>query len=603
MTFLAPWFLLLGGAAAVPLLIHLLRRRIALRLDFPAARYLARAERDHSRTLRMRNLLLMILRTLAVLLVALAAARPRATGVGTGHAPSAIAIVLDNSMSTSVVEGDAPVLQRLKQQAHTILARAATDDRLWLVTSDATARGGSVAALNDALERVQPYAGAGRLRDAVTRALTTVSASGMDARQVIVLTDGQRTTWSDPVTNRGDVPVVVWAPATLPPANRSITLAEARPIRWTPSGAVAAQITSADSVTYRIALGGRTLARGTSAPGEEAVVHASPAERGWIGGSVEIEPDEMPADNVRYFAMWIGPAPNVRVDGSAGPFARNAVDVLRSSDRLTEHDGAAIAITAADLATSLPALLLPPTDNVRLGVANRALERLGVPWRFGALRREAAVARGEGIASANVSWRYELVPQGGANANALARVGTSPWIVAGDRYVLVGSPLVPEATSLPVSAAFLPWLADVIPNHLHGDPGTVQYAAPGELVTPPDGATALETPSGARTSLSASQFDAPGQAGTYFYIDGANRAGALVVNAEASESRLDRWPTSTVAAHVVSSNGRAVTDAQLASAAFASVAGRSLAGPLLAFAIVVLIVEALIAGAGTRARA
>ena len=42
MGFLAPWFLLLGGAAIVPLLIHLLRRRIGMQVDFPAARYLAR---------------------------------------------------------------------------------------------------------------------------------------------------------------------------------------------------------------------------------------------------------------------------------------------------------------------------------------------------------------------------------------------------------------------------------------------------------------------------------------------------------------------------------------------------------------------------------
>src|SRR5258705_7301858 len=104
MSFLAPWFLLLGGAALVPLLIHLLRRRIGLTVEFPAARYLARAERDHSRTLRMRNLLLMLLRVLAVLLLATAAARPVARLAGAGHAPTAIAIVVDNSINTSIVE-------------------------------------------------------------------------------------------------------------------------------------------------------------------------------------------------------------------------------------------------------------------------------------------------------------------------------------------------------------------------------------------------------------------------------------------------------------------------------------------------------------------
>ncbi|HEY4130242.1 MAG TPA: BatA domain-containing protein, partial [Gemmatimonadaceae bacterium] len=100
MSFLAPWFLALAGAVAVPLLIHLMRRRIGARIEFPAARYLARAEREHSRTLRIRNLLLMLLRVLAILAIAIAAARPVARWIGSGHAPTALAIVVDNSMSS-----------------------------------------------------------------------------------------------------------------------------------------------------------------------------------------------------------------------------------------------------------------------------------------------------------------------------------------------------------------------------------------------------------------------------------------------------------------------------------------------------------------------
>ena len=51
MSFLAPLWLLAGAAAAVPLLLHLLRRRIGARIEFPAVRYLLRAEREHSRAI------------------------------------------------------------------------------------------------------------------------------------------------------------------------------------------------------------------------------------------------------------------------------------------------------------------------------------------------------------------------------------------------------------------------------------------------------------------------------------------------------------------------------------------------------------------------
>src|SRR3954447_6913004 len=105
MSFLSPLFLLLGAAAAVPLLIHLLRRRVGTRIEFPAVRYLLRAEQENRRTLRLRNMVLMLLRVAAVLLLSMAAARPIGRMIGIGHAPAAVAIVIDNTLSSGVVVG------------------------------------------------------------------------------------------------------------------------------------------------------------------------------------------------------------------------------------------------------------------------------------------------------------------------------------------------------------------------------------------------------------------------------------------------------------------------------------------------------------------
>ena len=85
------------GAVAVPLLIHLLRRRLDIRLEFPAARYLARAERENSRTLKLRNLLLMAIRILTLLAVAVAASQPVARWIFT-NCPSPLG---SSSMSAS----------------------------------------------------------------------------------------------------------------------------------------------------------------------------------------------------------------------------------------------------------------------------------------------------------------------------------------------------------------------------------------------------------------------------------------------------------------------------------------------------------------------
>ena len=604
MSFLAPWFLLLAGAAIVPLLIHLLRRRIGVELEFPAARYLARAEQEHSRTLRMRNLLLMLLRMLVVALLAMAAARPSARVGGTGHAPTALAIVLDNSMSTSLVQGGEPLLDRFKRMAADVLDAATPEDRVWLVTADGVVRGGSTTSLRADLDRVRMFPGAGNLADAMAAAVASVTASGLPAKTVAVLTDGQRTAWQDPVQIRGNVPVLVFAPEEAAPANRAVVVAEARPVRWTPRGAVATRIQTADSTTYRMSLGERTLARGTIAPGEEAAIRAAPAERGWTAGTIDIEPDELVADNTRHFALWIGPAPAVRVTPSAGPFVQNAIDVLKSSGRVV--DGSTVTIGPPDEVQALPALLMAPSDPVRVGAANRALERLNVPWRFGAPRREQSVARGEQLQNVTVSARHPITPRGAPVADTLARVGSDAWIVTGPGYVLVGSPLLPEATTLPVSALYLPWLGDVLAARLHADPGGVRYAGPGERVSRPTGVTALESADGARTPLEEPAFEAPKTTGTWFFVQGTRRVGALVVNPEERESRVERWSARELRERV--SAGRPAArvvhqPGEWTRRAFTGASRASLAVPLLVAVLVLLAAETLLAATGGRARA
>ena len=114
MNFLAPIWLGLIAAVAVPLFLHLLRRRIDIRREFPAARYLLRAEKENVRRLKLRNMLLMLLRTLALLFLALAAARPIAALLGSGHVPTALVVVVDNTMSTGAIVDGSPLLSRLK---------------------------------------------------------------------------------------------------------------------------------------------------------------------------------------------------------------------------------------------------------------------------------------------------------------------------------------------------------------------------------------------------------------------------------------------------------------------------------------------------------
>jgi Aerotolerance regulator N-terminal len=606
-SFLAPLLLFLGAGAVVPLLLHLMRRRTGVRIEFPAARYLVRAEQEHSRQLKLRHLLLMLLRVLAIACIALAAARPvsRLIPQSGTHAPAAIAIVLDNSLSTSAIVGGRSVLDGLKDAAGTAIGRLSPSDRAWLLTADGAVRGGTPGSVRAALARARPLAGAGDPPAAVARAAALVgNAARATAGDAVVglLTDAQATTWGSTV-DAGAARVVVFVPSAPPPPNHSVADVEARPARWTPRGEVAVRFSGVtDSATYRIDLGSRTLARGTVSSDAGVSVHAAPPERGWVAGSVEIEPDELRADDVRHFAVWIGPPPGIAVDSGVGPFAAGALATLMSTGRATPRsDG--IAIVPADKLTALPAVIVAPSDPVRIGAANRALERAGVPWRLAALRAAAAehvdgiVVGGDTAhadADVSVTQRYPLVAHGVAATDTLARAGTAPWIVAGAGYVLIASPIDPAATSFPVRASFVPWLDGILSQRLGGsDHGAIVRAVPGATVARPDWADEMEGPGGVIRALVGPTIVLPPTPGVYFLRHGGERAGAIVADGEPRESDLRRLSDAALTARFkAAGRARAYTDRSAwTNAVFSGNGARSVLAPLLVLALIALITE------------
>src|SRR5512145_2961363 len=116
MTFINPLALLGLVAAAIPALLHLLQRRTPPELEFPPVRYLSAAERESARRMKLRHILLLLLRTALIVIIVLAAARPLvsvgAAGGGT-HQPTALVVILDNSLSSGAVADGRPVLDRL----------------------------------------------------------------------------------------------------------------------------------------------------------------------------------------------------------------------------------------------------------------------------------------------------------------------------------------------------------------------------------------------------------------------------------------------------------------------------------------------------------
>src|SRR3972149_7728396 len=76
MNFLFPAFLFGAVAVAIPIALHVLRRDVAPEVPFTAVRLLPRSPIERSHRRRLRDLLLLAARVAALLLLALAFARP-----------------------------------------------------------------------------------------------------------------------------------------------------------------------------------------------------------------------------------------------------------------------------------------------------------------------------------------------------------------------------------------------------------------------------------------------------------------------------------------------------------------------------------------------
>jgi hypothetical protein len=126
--FLNPAILLAAGAAVLlPLLIHIFNRQKVKTISFSSLLFLRSLEKTRMRRVKIMEYLLLVIRTLMILLVVAAFARPAikggfATKVG-AHAKTTVVILLDNSYSMGYDTKEGPVFDLAKKKAKEILGQ------------------------------------------------------------------------------------------------------------------------------------------------------------------------------------------------------------------------------------------------------------------------------------------------------------------------------------------------------------------------------------------------------------------------------------------------------------------------------------------------
>jgi hypothetical protein len=348
------WGFLFGTAAfSIPVVIHLIFHIRKRRVVFSSLRFLQHAVLQKKQRLRLRDLLLLLLRCAACILIALAFARPFRPGSvfagADGKAREDVVIVFDDSPSGLAQEGSAPRWEKLAARASAEIARLnGGDDRVGVVLASDPKRAAVELGLGfkAAAGCLKPSARRGNLSDALNTAIGMLASSTMPQRRIVVCTDLQsnqidRNAWMESAQNasavgRGIVAQVETpdggAPARL--ANLAVTEVKPKSDVWIENHPVTFAVRVANhgdgevpNLTARLVVNGQVLASRSIGLGprsssefELAGVFPRPGE---FSGQVEIEAhDPLPEDDARCFALNL----------------RNSLKALVIEDRLGERN-------------------------------------------------------------------------------------------------------------------------------------------------------------------------------------------------------------------------------------------------------------------------
>lgn len=337
LSFLTP--LLLGGAAlvAVPIVLHLVMRRTPVPHDFPALRFLQEKRIANRRRLRLNHLFLLLLRMAAIVLLALALARPtlRAAGwLGEAEGPVAVALVFDTTPRMLLRKANRTRLDDAAAIARDLLGQLPKGSEVAVVTTAGgpPAFAASAAAALATIDRLVVTPPTRPLASAVAQAADLLSEAKQARRELYLFSDLSRAAWEggEPfaavLARHDDVAPVVVDVGVEEPANFALDAVRLPAERV--SATAPLQIT-----VERSRLGGRqergvaveilqpdgSYARRAVQPAEWADEGCEPLVFSIAGlgngtqqGRVVIDgADDLDADNTRFFTVSVDTAPRV----------------------------------------------------------------------------------------------------------------------------------------------------------------------------------------------------------------------------------------------------------------------------------------------------
>lgn len=228
-SFAQPWFLLLLPLAAGPVLLHLLSLRRMNRTEFSSLFFLRRMRERRFRWLKLRDVLLLLLRSMFIAFLVLALSGPSWQGrVPFARVKADVIFIIDDSYSTSAR------FAGLKNTTFRLLDELAPGSRTMVLTSSSS--------LSDtlwenpeisrkAVEGLEPSLNAWSLSNPWKTAVDIMARSSSSDKRIIIVSDGQKRALEFLQNQRmpDDVEVLVFMDQARPPENSAITGIEIAP--------------------------------------------------------------------------------------------------------------------------------------------------------------------------------------------------------------------------------------------------------------------------------------------------------------------------------------------------------------------------------------
>ena len=211
------------GALSLPILIHLWQRRRVIEVPIGTLRFLKAIAARTSRSSKLENILLLLLRCLLFALVIFAAARPvmlakTAHFLG-GDIPRTIVLIIDNSMSMGYIGGGQARLESAKASARALLDDLKQGDRVAVIAAASSARllvaepTIDRAIARKAVDGIQLTQDRSNFESALREANKIAARTERGIRQIFFFTDSQESGWRTTLANRSSVFDTAWQQA------------------------------------------------------------------------------------------------------------------------------------------------------------------------------------------------------------------------------------------------------------------------------------------------------------------------------------------------------------------------------------------------------